>query len=92
MNDVDIVPAVCGPVPSCATAHERREVASRYRLLDTELVAGAGMTGELWAPVAPTRRCLIRAIGVVTRPQPPENGTRRSLIRRSEPPGQRSRK
>lgn len=63
MTDVDIVPAVWGLVPTWATAPERREVASRHRLLDAEMVPGSSVTGDLWAAVEPPRRCLIPATG-----------------------------
>ena len=63
LTDVDIVPAVWGLVPTWATAGERREVASRYRLLDADLVPGSSVTGDLWAAVEPPRRCLIPATG-----------------------------
>lgn len=60
---MDLVPAVWGLVPRWAAAAERRSVAKRYALLDSELAPASSMLHELWSTQQPSLRCLIPASG-----------------------------
>lgn len=59
----NIVAAVWGLVPAWATSGERRQVASRHMLLDSDLVPDSSVTGDLWQAIRPPRRCLVTASG-----------------------------